>query len=132
MRIYSIGKDVMKHWDWLEPAIQRGLDKSVDGLSAEDVLQDIIEQRSIVLVCEIDGQVSGVCKVDLLPGTVHVHTMSGKGLSRWLPELVQALNLIAKSLGKPVVSATVRPGLSKVLQGHEFKEAGVLVTRAVQ
>ena len=115
MKIYSIGEDAKEHWPWIRPYIVRAIRRNVDGYTAADALRAVLSGDSFFLVCEADGEVLGVCKVDVQPEALHVHTLAGKDLKTWIKPLLESLDGISRGIGKSNIKSMSRPAIGKML-----------------
>lgn len=129
MRAYTIGKDAIKHWDWLEPYVARSIARNVDGFTTEDILEQVMSVQALFLVIEDDDGVLMVSVLDLLPDAVHVHTMTGRRMESWLKLADSTIAAIAKALGKSHITTVSRKGWLPKLKALGWNEHSVLLAR---
>jgi len=115
VKIYSIGENAKEHWHWIRPFIVSAIQRNVDGYTAADALSAVLSGDSFFLVCEVDGDVVGVCKIDVQPDALHVHTLAGSNLRTWFAPMIIALEGIAKSIGKKHITSMSRPAIGQML-----------------
>jgi hypothetical protein len=121
MKIYSIGEDAKEHWHWIRPYIVLATDKCVHGWPVAGHLAAVLRGDAFFLVCEIDGEVMGVCKIDICPKALHVNTLAGKDLKKWIQPIFEAVVEIASKLGKEHITSQSRPGIGKMLKAEGCK-----------
>ena len=131
MNIYTISSDAQKHWHWLKRYIERSIKRNVDGFKAQYVLDRVLASESVFLVIEDDTGVLMVATVNILPEALHVHTMTGENMDKWLSPFNDALMALARAFKKDYLTSISRKGMVKPMADRGWQAKSIVMQRAV-
>ena len=129
---YVVGTEAMaEFWDGIyAPMISAALDNGPDGNTLQDVREDL-QCGSMLINISVDGHICGVAVLDVVMQReqrfLHVHTLTGGDMSRWLPEFIEFLRYLKSGLECDAVSLVGRKGWHKVLAQFGFKTKHVMM-----
>ena len=131
MNIYTIGKDINAHWEWLGPLLDEVFEGHQSGYRALNAIEDIRDGSTLVLVIE-DGDNRVISLLTQQPDALHVTAAIGKGLDTWGGVAEQVLTHIARQMQVSRITSCARKGWAKLQTEHNgWEEHGVYISRAV-
>lgn len=129
-------KEAKKHWPYYEPFVERAIKHSSDEYTPSDILKGIADQDYMMLSAMIDGVVHGVVILSLqtTPQStfVLIDFLGGHKIEQWMTEAVDAVKVVAKSLGAKKVKAFGRRGWRKFEGSSEFKATRTVFEMEIQ
>ncbi len=131
MNIYSITDTAQSEWHWLKTYIERSIARNVDGYTAEDVLEAVLDGQSLFMVIEDDTGPLMVATINILPEALHVHTMTGDKMSVWLHPFQTALMQLGEVLGKSYITSISRKGMAKIMSAGGWEIKSMVMQRKV-
>lgn len=129
---YIVGSEAMEqYWESVyTPMIVAALDNGPDGNTLQDVREDL-ECGSMLVNISVDSHICGVAVLDVVMQReerfLHVHTLTGGDMSRWLPEFIDFLRYLKAGLECDAVSLVGRKGWHKVLAKFGFRTKHVMM-----
>ena len=129
---YMVGREEMEsYWrDVYGPMIGRALFEAPGEESLDDIRDDL-HSDSMLINIAVEGVIQGVAVLQSVrlhdERLLHVHTLTGGGMTTWLGEFVAYLKYLNKALDLDGISLTGRFGWHRVLKNHGFKTRYVMM-----
>ena len=129
---YVVGNDAMiEYWQSIyAPMIIAALEHGPDGNTLEDIREDLMCGSMLVNI-SVGSRICGVAVLDVVRQReerfLHVHTLTGGDMARWLPDFIEFLRFLRQGLDCDAVSLVGRKGWHKVLQQFGFKTKHVMM-----
>ncbi len=131
MNVYTIGRDIDQHWDWVQPLLEEVFEDHPSGYRPLNVIEDIRGGNTLVLVIE-DGDDKVIGLLTQLPDALHVSAAVGQGLDTWGGVAEQVLTHIAQQMQVSRITSVARKGWAKLQTEHNgWTEHGVYISRLV-
>jgi hypothetical protein len=123
-------------WDKIVPMLEGPIEHSNNELSVEGILEDIMDERMLLLTISKDRELVACITVEqktFVTGKkiLSATTAGGTGMSEWVEELNNVLELLAKDYGCDDIYIVGRPGWEKALNKLNYKKIHTVVSRKV-
>jgi hypothetical protein len=108
------------------PLIKPAIDKNERNVSMEDVVEDILDTRSLMWAVYIGDTLSAAFTTSVLRhprrSTLFIEFMGGVDMAVWMKTALKVLKKLAVDGGLDGIEADGRVGFSKIAQENGFRE----------